>query len=116
VATLGEIYALRALETDNEAGTPQYTPGQHFARMVSVDTASLSFVDRGRHVCIIPVHKHEDGQWYHLGSSIRVGPHAAPTVWPLTQAGYNLSDSMLEALGEAEARYAEKKRKKASSQ
>jgi hypothetical protein len=73
VATLGEIYALRALETDNEAGTPQYTPGQHFARMVSVDTASLSFVDRGRHVCIIPVHKHEDGQWYHLGSSIRVG-------------------------------------------
>jgi hypothetical protein len=108
VLTLGEIYAMRRIEREDRAGVPHYVPGQHFARMLTGQTASLSFVDVGGHVCIVPVVRTND-TWHHLGSSVRVGQHTV-NVYNLTAENFILSENMLAALDRAENRRDERRK------
>lgn len=108
--SLGEIFALRVLEKDETAGAPRYVKGQHFARLLSSDSASLSFVDMGYHLCIIPVIK-RGGEWHHLGACIRVSTHTFQA-FVISESTFHISDLMREALRDAEERYETRRERK----
>jgi hypothetical protein len=76
--TIGEAFARRRLKPGPDStGRAGYAQGQFHAAKLGVDDALLSYVDRAGAVCIMPVFRDEDGEWFQKGVMIRATPNFA---------------------------------------